>query len=312
MGKTDLLKQAIADAAEIQKVAIENAKKTISESFDSKLKSILAAKMNEEADADEDESEDELDEKVGKGEDEINEPFEDEADAQVDESKDADADDQPEESEDETEEADEAYDIEAILKEMEDEAGLEEKVGKGEDEINEPFEDDAENQVDESNDADEDDAAAEEAPEETEESFDLSALLKELKGETEEDENPEAEEAKEKIAELTKKLNEVNLLNAKLLYLNKILSENDSLTESQKIKLINAFDEASNVKEVKLIHKTLNEAFKVKTKKAEPKKAIKESVQGFASNAVGNAKKMDEPIIDSTVSRWQFLANIKK
>lgn len=130
----------------------------------------------------------------------------------------------------------------------------------------------------------------------------------------EKDTNESASEEKDEmdeIAELKEKLNEVNLLNAKLLYLNKTFSANE-LTESQKVKLINAFDEATTVKEVKLVHKTISEAFKTKENKSTKKTQIKESVQGFASAAAGSSTKMDKIVEDGVVSRWQFLAGIKK
>ena len=104
-------------------------------------------------------------------------------------------------------------------------------------------------------------------------------------------------------------MKETNLINAKLLYVNKIMNEND-LSAEQKIKVLNAFDQATTVKEAKLIHSSLSEAFKVKT--AKPKTTnIKESL-GFASKAAGTSTRKE--IIaeaDQQVSRWQKLAGIK-
>ena len=53
----------------------------------------------------------------------------------------------------------------------------------------------------------------------------------------------EANEMEETINELRNELNEVNLLNAKLLYTNKIFKAKN-LTESDKVKVLNAFDKA--------------------------------------------------------------------
>jgi hypothetical protein len=114
----------------------------------------------------------------------------------------------------------------------------------------------------------------------------------------------ELEEAKATIETLRQGLQEVNLLNAKYLYMNKLF-KSKSLTESQKVKVINALDRASSVKEVKNTYETLKESF-VPTKKTQ----LKESI-GFASQSAGIAPK--KPIIeqDNMLSRWQKLAGIK-
>jgi hypothetical protein len=75
---------------------------------------------------------------------------------------------------------------------------------------------------------------------------------------------PSLEEAYNTINTLRSELNEVNLLNAKLLYTNKIFKEK-TLNESQKVKVLSSFDKATTVKEVKLVYSTLNEGLKVKT-----------------------------------------------
>jgi hypothetical protein len=112
----------------------------------------------------------------------------------------------------------------------------------------------------------------------------------------------ELEEAKSTVEQLRQDLQEVNLLNAKYLYMNKLFKAK-TLTESQKVKVINALDRASSVTEVKNTYETLKESF-------ESKKQLKESI-GFASQAVGIAPK--QPIIeqDNVFSRWQKLAGIK-
>jgi len=66
----------------------------------------------------------------------------------------------------------------------------------------------------------------------------------------------ETKEMEETINELRTELNEVNLLNAKLLYTNKIF-KSKNLTESEKVKVLNTFDKAETVKEVKLVFETL-------------------------------------------------------
>jgi len=115
----------------------------------------------------------------------------------------------------------------------------------------------------------------------------------------------EMDKMNEELKELRADLQETNLLNAKLLYTNKIFRAKN-LKEAQKVKVLEAFDKASNVKEVKLIFETLNEG--MVNKKSAP---IKENL-GSASKAAGVAQHR-KPIVevDSQVSRWQKLAGIK-
>ena len=117
-------------------------------------------------------------------------------------------------------------------------------------------------------------------------------------------ETEEIDEMKKEIEELRSDLQEVNLLNAKLLYTNKIFRAKN-LQEAQKVKVLEAFDKASSVKEVKLVFETLNEGIK-----NTPKTQIKESL-GSASKAAGVAQKAPIVEIDSQVARWQKLAGIK-
>ena len=99
----------------------------------------------------------------------------------------------------------------------------------------------------------------------------------------------------------------MNLLNSKLLYCNKLFKSN-SLTEAQKVKVIDALDLASTTGEAKLVFTTLQESFNFT---GVEKRAIKEGL-GRASKASGNApKKVITESVDETVSRFQKLANIK-
>ena len=115
----------------------------------------------------------------------------------------------------------------------------------------------------------------------------------------------ELEEAMNTIATLRSELNEVNLLNAKLLYVNKLFKAKN-LNESQKIKVINAFDRAETVREAKNVYDTLNES--LSTEKA--KSQIKESLS-FASKPAGMAPNR-QPIVenDDFVKRMQKIAGI--
>jgi hypothetical protein len=113
----------------------------------------------------------------------------------------------------------------------------------------------------------------------------------------------ELEEAKKAIAAMRSELNEVNLLNAKLLYVNKIF-KSKSLTESQKVKVLNAFDRATTVKEVKNVYATINESVS-----AAPKTQLKESY-GFASKPTGYTQKTNTVESDPFIARMQKLAGL--
>lgn len=111
--------------------------------------------------------------------------------------------------------------------------------------------------------------------------------------------------ALEAVETLRQELQEVNLLNAKLLYVNKIFKAKN-LNESQKLKVVKAFDKAESAKEAKLVYESLTETFAAKAEKSQ----IKESL-GFASKAAGVAAK--PTIVESSdfIARMQKLANIK-
>ena len=147
----------------------------------------------------------------------------------------------------------------------------------------------------------------------------ITTTTREGKEEVDEAKKEEVDEAKKKdkdlkeaksvIRHLQSELNEVNLLNSKLLYTNKIFKAKN-LTENQKIKVLKAFDKAETVKEAKSIFETLNENLVAKTSKSN----IRESL-GAASKPAGVAPKrnLNEGIIqeDAMVSRFKKLAGIK-
>jgi hypothetical protein len=169
-----------------------------------------------------------------------------------------------------------------------------------------------------------------ELPDTTDDEVNLEEILAELLGEEEilqeakkkvkkakEEKKEEKDEDKEKLKEelklaldtvgtLRQELQEVNLLNAKLLYVNKIFKAKN-LTESQKIKVVQAFDKAESAKEAKLVYESLSQTFTAKAEKSQ----IKESL-GFASKAAGVAEK-PASIVESNdfIARMKKLANIK-
>ncbi len=114
------------------------------------------------------------------------------------------------------------------------------------------------------------------------------------------------EEAYAALETVKSDLNEVNLLNAKLLYTNKIFRAKN-LTESQKVKVLAAFDKAATTKEAKLVYETLSEGLN------EKKTAVNESMIGGASKVAGIAP-TKKPILEvnDQFARWQTLAGLKK
>jgi len=115
------------------------------------------------------------------------------------------------------------------------------------------------------------------------------------------------EEALETIETLKKDLHETNLLNSKLLYVNKIFKAHN-LNESQKVNVIAAFDKAETVKEVKLVYETVAENVVAKKETT-----IKEH-RGSASKATGTTASKPEVIaeVSDAVRRMQKLAGIIK
>jgi hypothetical protein len=113
----------------------------------------------------------------------------------------------------------------------------------------------------------------------------------------------ELNEALKTINVLKSELNEINLLNAKLLYTNKIF-KSKNLNENQKVKVLSSFDKATTVGEVKMVFETLNEGIKVN------KNTIKENLGSASKTMVTpNAKK---PIVESNDAflRMQKLAGL--
>jgi len=171
------------------------------------------------------------------------------------------------------------------------------------------------------------DEKAEPVSEEDEE-IDLDEILREMgygddeKMEGEEEEMKEGadeekaelqadlEEAYKVIKSLKSTINEVNLLNAKLLYTNKLFRSYD-LTNEQKHKVVETLDRTQNVREVKLVFSTLAESMKIggTAKKVKQQTKMNES---FASKKVAStAPKTIIAESNSMAERFKKLANIK-
>ena len=254
----DLLKEAIADAKAVRQTAIANAKLALEEAFTPKLQSMLSTKIREEYEDEEEEEEVPTAEMAMDSEEETDPVAEltaDEEDPEVEGMYDEDAEMAPEEddaevaTEAEGEKSEDDLELEAILRELE--AGTE----TDEDEV--PVAEDAA--------AEEEEPVTEDATE-IDEEFDLEEVINALREEDEEAEDDkevvgesDLEEAYATIKFLRSKINEVNLLNAKLLFSNKLFRANN-LNESQKLRVIETFDRAASVREVKLVYSTLAES----------------------------------------------------
>jgi hypothetical protein len=212
--------------------------------------------------------------------------------------------------------------IDEIIKELEAAADDEESYAtEGEEEMEapvaEPTEAPAEEPVAEEDEIDLDeilremgygDEPAEEAPVATEEEHseeELDALKAELKSV-----QSELGEAISVIKSLKGTINEVNLLNAKLLYVNKLF-RSFNLTNEQKSKVVETLDRTKNVREVKLVFSTIAESFKFGNGVA--KKTTAKITESYASKpAASTAPKQIISEDNSAANRFKKLAGIIK
>ena len=114
-------------------------------------------------------------------------------------------------------------------------------------------------------------------------------------------------EALATVTSLKKTINEVNLLNAKLMYTTKAL-KTGNLTESQQIRVMRAIDRGNSVREVKLIYTSIVEAINQK-----PSKKLVEGLASKSVRALNPTPKNKSKLTESTdpeILRWKRLANI--
>jgi hypothetical protein len=115
------------------------------------------------------------------------------------------------------------------------------------------------------------------------------------------------------------KLNEVNLLNAKLLYTNKLFKE-FALGEEQKLKVVESFDLTGNVREAKLVYATLGESFRTTVESKSPRQIARRPVsktkktltEGLASKAIKSTKPSKQILSEGNdlANRFKQLAGI--
>lgn len=225
------------------------------------------------------------------------------------------------------EESEDDMDLEAIIRELEASINGDEETEEGmyeaeeEEAKNENLADGSEAGTDKgetpkvvvTNEAEEDDK------EDDEKVVDLEEILREMesdmKGDAEDDKadekDAELNEAYKVIKSLQKTINEVNLLNAKLLFANKLFRAHN-MTNEQKVKVIETLDRTNSVREVKLVYSTLAENFKYSSNKS-TKKSISE---GIASKVTKSTKpaQAKQVIAENTdfSDRFKKLAGIIK
>jgi hypothetical protein len=304
-----------------------NAKLALEEAFTPKLQSMISAKLAEEADdeevdetyegeeteesyhEEEEVSEEEMDEEEmemdSEEEMEMDSEEEMEMDSEEEMEMDLDSDDSEEEemedSEEMEDEEEDDLDLESVIAELEAEMAEEEDMDE-EEEV-------SEEEMDEEEDMDE------------EEEIDLDEVIRTLKEMEEGDYNEEEEMDEEEVEEdnhaeeleeayttiesLRNTINEVNLLNAKLLYTNKLFRTFD-LNEGQKVKVLENFDRTSSVREVKLVFSTLAENLNVAKK---TKAVVKEGYASKATKSSAPKKIISEG--NEMAARWKKLAGLK-
>lgn len=287
-----LLKEAIADAKAVRETALANAKIALEETFRPRLQNMISARLAEEEGMDDD----------------MDDMDDEEMPAPAEEGYENDEDGTPNpgpaiEEEDDMDGGDEELDLEAIIRELE---GDEEMATEGEDE-------------EMAMEGEDEEMAMEGEDEEMDEEIDINEIIRSLTEEEDSEEMKEEEEKEEMKEEkdeelkeayrvikfMQSKLNEVNLLNAKLLFSNKLF-RNYELNESQKMKVIENFDRANSLREVKLVYSTICES--LTTRKA--KTQIKES---YASKPTRSTAPKKEILSEGNAlaARWKKLANLK-
>ena len=224
-------------------------------------------------------------------------------------------------------------DLEAIIKELEDElhGGSDDMEESDEDDYNamghDDVQDESADEVDTAMNADEPDAVIarnESDDKDEDDDMNIEEIIKELEDEekAEEEEKEKVEESKKLKKELAEAIsvikslkstiNEVNLLNAKLLFSNKLF-RSYNLTNEQKSKVIDSLDRTNTVREVKLVYSTLAESMKFATNS--PKKSAKPMAEGASRVQTSTKPTAQKSIVSegtTYANRFKELAGILK
>ena len=215
--------------------------------------------------------------------------------------------------------------------EEEDDLDLESVIAELEAELSEEEDEDHMDEEEDEVDIDDMSMDSDEEEEDDDEIIDLDELLSAL---TEEDDEEEVEEVVEENSELEQenerlaselkehreaveilrtKLNEVNLLNAKLLYTTKLFRK-FNLSNDQKMKVVESFDRTSSVRETKLVFSTLAESLGM-NKPSKNKKNVSSITEGFASKPTTSTKPKQQEIIsegNAVADRFRRLVSYNK
>ena len=329
-------------ALENAKMALEEAftprlQNMLSQKIQNEIEDEDDEKKDEDVDLEEREDDEDMEERAMNDEDE--DPSDEHSEEEMDESEIIEIDGvkyapvvSEEEDEDEMDEIDkeddedmeEDLDLESVIKELESELDEAEEVEESKEEVEEQSKSSGigagDNKVNHASSGDEEDPGKgklkegeeKDDKEDVDEDIDLDEVLAALSEEEDEDEEKnevaelksDLEEHRSVIETLRGKLNEVNLLNAKLLFTNKLFRKH-GLNNEQKMKVVEQFDRASNLREVKLVYSTLGESFGAR------KNEINES-KGAASKPIASTKSEKEVITESNDLRDRFkkLANL--
>ena len=345
---SDLLKEAIADAKAVRETALQNAKMALEEAFTPHLKSMLSAKLAEDAieegehdmeredDDDEEEVEDMARQYREDDDEDPEEGYHDNAreeddEEEVDESEIVEIDgvkyapvvseEEHEDEDDEDDEMGEELDLESVIKELEQEIA---EADDSDEDLTEGPDDEEEEkvseEVEEITEEDDDDEDKDKTDEQSKSSGIGAGDNKVVQPSAADEEDPgkgkvhesvetlqtELNEYKEAVTYLRDKLHEVNILNAKLLYTNKLFKEY-VLSNDQKLKIVETFDRAQTTREIKLVYTTLAESFK--PNEGEKKNEV---VKEFASKKSGATAPKQKIISeeDNVANRFKKLAGI--
>ena len=328
---SNLLKEAIADAKAVRATALANAKAALEEAFQPKLEAMLAEKLkNEISDGeygsdessetmpmDMSASDDAMDEIMEISDDELNEILA-ELEGELDEAGQVDpnvpvapapvdpmaqapapvapapvapapvdpmavapapVDPMAQAPVAEGDDGDEMVDLQELLDSLNDDESAGEEITEGEEEDEEPVDEKIE-----------DEKVAE-------------SLQSELN------------EAMSTVQYLRDQLNEVNLLNAKLLYTNKLFNT-FNLDQKQKLKVVETFDLAKSIREVKLSYTILSESYSLGGSVVKKTNTTAKTItEGLASKPVASTAPKKELIVENSnvmALRFQKLAGIKK
>jgi len=354
MAKSDLLKEAIADAKAVKETALANAKIALEEAFQPRIKNMLENELMNELEHDEMDMDGEMDMEPAGDEMEMDamadegEPM-DVGDVSIDTDMDGDVDftgdimatsdmepemddmdDMGAEPEMSDMGAEDDLELEEIIRELEEDMMQDEKMYDEMDPEEGMMPEGIKNNADGSYSEEVDEDAHNENMHESIDEL-IEAILSEEEEEIDEDlvsskigdggepsadsssnavYEAELKEAYDTVKHLKSVINEVNLLNAKLLYTNKLF-RNFDLNEGQKMKVIENFDRAANTREAKLVFSTLAESFQ--TRKS-GKKIVKESRSMASRPVAGTApsKKTTQVLTEGfeQANRWKKLAGM--